>query len=150
MEPKSEPVEFLSAVLVTSPEPARLATFYREVLGLPLAPEEHGGSPGHWACELGDVHFAIHQGETAPGPGPVRFALWVMDLQRMVERLRGLGVELLHPVQRLGEESLVAALLDPDGNEVELTQMGATWFQHLREHRAAGGDVLARAPWPET
>ena len=54
-----ERIQFLSAVLLTSRDAARLAEFYRDVLGLPLAEERHGNVPQHWGCELGDVHFAI-------------------------------------------------------------------------------------------
>src|SRR5262249_7658116 len=42
-----ERIQFLSAVLLTSREAARLAEFYRDVLGLPLAEERHGNVPQH-------------------------------------------------------------------------------------------------------
>ncbi len=29
-----------------------------------------------------------------------------------------------------------------DGNLIELTELGPGWLDHLREHRAAGGDLL--------
>jgi hypothetical protein len=34
-------VNFLNAVLIVSEEPKRLAQWYRDVLGLPLADEQH-------------------------------------------------------------------------------------------------------------
>ena len=37
-----EKIEFLSAILLTSPDAARLAAFYRDVVGLPLEEERHG------------------------------------------------------------------------------------------------------------
>jgi catechol-2,3-dioxygenase len=58
----AERTEFLSAVLLASRQPDRLAVFYRDVLGLPLHEEQHGSGSVHWGCELGDVHFAIHPG----------------------------------------------------------------------------------------
>jgi len=39
-----EPIAFLSPVLVVSTNPQRLATFYRDVIGIPLREEQHGGS----------------------------------------------------------------------------------------------------------
>jgi predicted enzyme related to lactoylglutathione lyase len=145
-----ERVEFLSAVLLTSRQPDRLAAFYRDVLGVPLREERHGSDPAHWGCELGDVHFAIHpahvDGDGGGGRGPVRLAFWVFDLRSFVARLeREHGVSVVSPIEDLGESSLLTVVADPDGNEVELTQMGRNWVDHLAEHRAGGADVISRA-----
>ncbi|HVC38374.1 MAG TPA: VOC family protein [Candidatus Dormibacteraeota bacterium] len=140
----AEQIEFLAAVLIVSPDPGRLAAFYRDGLGLPLRAEEHGAEP-HWGCELGDVHFAIHPGEPGAGRSPVRFALWVFDLASYVAGLQRKEIPCLYPVENLGEGSWITAVQDPDGNEVELTQMGEEWVRHLAERRHAGADVLARA-----
>lgn len=61
-----EQIEFLSAVLIVSENPARLAEFYREVVGVPLKDEAHGTSRAHYGCNLGDLHFAIHPLESFP------------------------------------------------------------------------------------
>jgi predicted enzyme related to lactoylglutathione lyase len=149
-----ERIEFLSAVLLTSPDPARLAAFYRDVLGLPLREEQHDAGPAHWGGELGDVHFAIHPAgdtmpEAGPGRGPVRLAFWVFDLESFVQRLASdHGVQCLYPLQEFGASSLVTAISDPDGNEIELTQMGRNWVDHLAEHRRQGADVISRAASP--
>ena len=45
-------VEFFSAVLLISKEPERLATFYRDVIGMPLEDEQHGETEKHYGCEL--------------------------------------------------------------------------------------------------
>ncbi|HEX9548277.1 MAG TPA: hypothetical protein VF942_13135, partial [Acidimicrobiales bacterium] len=45
-----EQIEYLSAVLITSPKPERLAAFYRDILGIPLAEERHGNAPLHYGC----------------------------------------------------------------------------------------------------
>jgi catechol 2,3-dioxygenase-like lactoylglutathione lyase family enzyme len=146
-----ERIEFLSAVLLTSRQPDRLAAFYRDVLGLPLHEERHDSEPSHWGCELGDVHFAIHPAEDAAaddarGPGPIHLAFWVFDLESFVRRLENFhGVRCRYPIQDLGSSSLVTAITDPDGNEVELTQMGRSWVEHLAEHRREGADVVRRA-----
>jgi catechol 2,3-dioxygenase-like lactoylglutathione lyase family enzyme len=141
----SERVEFLSAVLLHSADPPRLAGFYRDVLGLPLKEERHGNAPPHFGCELGDVHFAIHP-TTAPIPsGPIKLAFMVFDLKHFVNHLAAGGIELLYTPRPLGPGSTVTAVTDPDGNEIELTEMSAQWFSHLAEHRAGGADVLIRA-----
>lgn len=145
-----ERIEFLSAVLLTSRQPDRLAAFYRDVLGLPLHEERHDPGPSHWGCELGDVHFAIHPAEDAAdaprGPGLVRLAFWVFDLEAFVQRIgQEHGIRCRYPIQDLGASSLVTAITDPDGNEVELTQMGRSWVEHLAGHRRVGADVISRA-----
>jgi len=42
-----EKIEFLSAVLIVSSDPKRLATFYRDVVGIPLEAEEHDDTLPH-------------------------------------------------------------------------------------------------------
>ncbi|HEY1653155.1 MAG TPA: VOC family protein [Acidimicrobiales bacterium] len=140
-----ERIQFLSAVLLTSSDPERLASFYREVLGVPLKEERHGNAPQHFGCELGDIHFAIHPTDVASAAGPIRLAFWVFDLPGFVERLKGLGVEPLSPIRPLGPTSSVTALRDPDGNEIELTQMGQDWVDHLESQRSNGADVVQAA-----
>jgi catechol 2,3-dioxygenase-like lactoylglutathione lyase family enzyme len=144
----SERIQFLSAILLTSRDAARLTEFYRDVLGLPLVEERHGTVPQHWGCELGDVHFAIHPRDGAPPPGPIRLAFWVFDLRTFAEGLERRGVRLRYAIRRLGPTSLITAIVDPDGNEIELTQMGEDWLRHLAEHRRQGADVLVRASRP--
>ncbi|HEX5201637.1 VOC family protein [Paractinoplanes rhizophilus] len=144
---RPEDLRFLSGIILVSGDPARLVAFYRDVLGLPLAEEQHGDSEPHWACELGDVHFAIHPTADYPGEpaatGAVKLALMVFDLDAFVAWLSGRGVELCYPPVAFGTQSRITAVCDPDGNLVELTQLGPAWLDHLRANRAAGGDLVA-------
>lgn len=78
----------------------------------------------------------------------MRIAPWLLDLHPLAQRLESAGVELLYPVARLGEGSLITAVRDPDGNVIELTQMGRSWVEHLREHRGRVGDLLSRSGGP--
>ena len=114
-----ESLRFLSGVILVSRQPRQTAEFYRDVLGLPLAEERHGDTQPHWGCELGDVHFAIHPAEDYPED------------------------PLCYPPADLGEESQITAVRDPDGNLVELTQLGPGWLGHLKAHRAAGNDLVS-------
>jgi catechol 2,3-dioxygenase-like lactoylglutathione lyase family enzyme len=146
---RPEDARFLSGVILVSRQPDQLARFYREALGIPLAEERHDETQPHWGCELGDVHFAIHPAEDYPddpagGPGPVKLAFMVFDLPRMVTWLDRCGVKLCYPPTDLGAESRITAVRDPDGNLVELTQLGPGWLDHLEAHRAAGGDLVAQ------
>ncbi|MGH3295407.1 MAG: VOC family protein [Trebonia sp.] len=145
---RPEDLRFISGVILVSRQPERVAQFYRDVLGLPLAEERHGETQLHWGCELGDVHFAIHPAADYPddptvGPGPVKLAFMVFDLSRMVAWLDGCGVPLCYPPADLGEQSQITAVRDPDGNLVELTQLGPDWLGHLKAHRAQGHDLVS-------
>jgi catechol 2,3-dioxygenase-like lactoylglutathione lyase family enzyme len=146
---RPEDVRFISGIILVSPQPERAVSFYRDVLGLPLAEERHGDTQPHWGCELGDTHFAIHPAEDYPedpatGPSPVKLAFLVFDLGRMVSWLDKCGVPLCYPPAGLGAQSLITAVRDPDGNLVELTQLGPGWLDHLKSRRAEGHDLVAR------
>jgi catechol 2,3-dioxygenase-like lactoylglutathione lyase family enzyme len=140
----SESLRFLSGIILVSAGPDRLVRFYRDVLGLPLVEERHGDTDTHWACELGDVHFAIHTVADYPGeparPGAVKIAFMVFDLDALVASQ---GLDLCYAPEPLGAGSRITAVRDPDGNLVELTELGPSWLEHLRAHRAEGGDLVA-------
>jgi catechol 2,3-dioxygenase-like lactoylglutathione lyase family enzyme len=144
---KPEGLRFLSGIILVSAEPSRLVSFYRDVLGVPLVEEQHGDTDPHWACELGDVHFAIHSVADDPGEptgvGSVKIAFMVFELDRLVTWLAGNGVELCYPPVEFGAESRITAVRDPDGHVVELTELGGGWLDHLKANRAGGGDLVA-------
>ena len=145
---RPEGLRFMSGVILVSRQPGKVTEFYRDVLGLPLLEERHGETQPHWGCELGDVHFAIHPAEDYPedpagGPGPVKLAFMVFDLPGMVAWLEHCGIPLCYPPADLGEESQITAVPDPDGNLVELTQLGPGWLGHLKAHRAEGNDLVS-------
>jgi catechol 2,3-dioxygenase-like lactoylglutathione lyase family enzyme len=144
---RPEDIRFFSGILLVSSQPERLVAFYRDMLGLPLTAEIHEGAEPHWGCELGDVHFAIHPAadypeEPASGPGPVKLAFMVFDLTAMAAWLGERGIPLCYPPMELGSESTITAVRDPDGNLVELTQLGPGWLGHLKSHRAEDGDLV--------
>ena len=146
---RPEDLSFLSGVVLVSQDPERLVAFYREVLGVPLVEERHGDAAPHWGCELGDVHFAIHPVEDYPedgatGAGGVKLAFMVFDVGQFAGWLESQGIELCYPPTPLGSESLVTAVRDPDGNLIELTQLGDGWLEHLKARRAEGHDLISR------
>ena len=90
----SEPIEFLSAVLIVTNDVDRLAGFYRDIVGIPLVEEEHGATDKHYGCELGDLHFAIHPSsnfqdcETGVGSVKLAFVVPVLTVTLWVVRVR--------------------------------------------------------------
>ena len=143
----NETIEFLSAILLISEDPARLAAFYKDVIGLPLETEEHGKTEKHYGCELGDLHFAIHPISNFPGAragtGSVKLAFTVFDMDAFVKRVKAKGVKIAYEPKDTGF-ALMTALSDPDGNYVEFTQLSDRWFKHLENRRNKGIDVVAR------
>ncbi len=139
--------EFLSAVLLISKNPERLAAFYRDVVGLPIEEEDHGESEKHYGCELGDLHFAIHPIEnfedTGHGTGSMKIAFTVFDIENFVKSVQEKGFEVEHAPRDMGFAKMTA-LTDPDGNYVEFTQLSDRWFQHLQKRRAEGHDVVQK------
>ena len=146
-----EKIEFLSAVLLVSKDPKRLAEFYRDIVGIPIEAEEHEDALPHWGCTLGDVHFAIHPIEDFPdgrsGIGAIKLAFTVFDIEALATRLRSNGVALLYPPKNTGF-FWTTAIEDPDGNFIEFTQLIDEWFESLESRRADGVDVIAR--WRKT
>lgn len=133
--------KFLSAVLITSHDPKRLATFYRDILCVPLEEEKHGDTELHYGCELGDLHFAIHPVENfgceAPGVGAIKLAFEVFDIQSFVAHLKSKNIDVLYPPKKMGP-MLITALRDPDGNYIEFTQLGERWIKHIENRRSEG------------
>lgn len=135
----AETIKFLSAVLLVSHDAKRLAGFYRDVLGIPLEEERHTPSNLHWGCNLGDVHFAIHpaadfEDDPSAGVGAIKLAFGVDDIDETADTLESRGVELVYPPRDLGWCKMTA-VRDPDGNYVELTELGADWYRHLEKRK---------------
>jgi predicted enzyme related to lactoylglutathione lyase len=99
------------------------AAFYRDVVGLPLEEERHRGTDRHWACQLGALHFAIHQRNTfwlptaasAQPPGTV-VSFTAEDLDAVETRLAANSVAVVART-KIGPMSFIAAR-DPDGRHV--------------------------------
>jgi predicted enzyme related to lactoylglutathione lyase len=140
-------IRFMSAVILLTADPAKLATFYRDALGVPLEHDQHapGSAPPHFECQLGDVHFAIHPRESSDEdekkPGRVKFAFAVFDLPTILERLRKYETRPLYPPVDRGF-ALMTAIIDPDGNQVELTQLSSRWLNYLSSRGANRRDLI--------
>jgi RimJ/RimL family protein N-acetyltransferase len=147
VEPVLVDIQGFSGILLVSENPKRLAEFYRDIVEIPLEDERHEGTLPHWGCTLGEVHFAIHPIEDFPdgksGVGAVKLAFTVFDVLALTARLQEKGVGLLYPPRDEGF-FISAALLDPDGNFVELTELCDEWFEMLQNRRGRGGDLLEK------
>ena len=115
----------VSAILLISPQAEKLADFYRTTLELPMEEEIHEGVPLHFACDLGDVHLAIHPADGWPGTttldarSPV-IALNTTDATKVANKLSASGIA--HTGVRDHGFALVVSFRDPDGNHVEVLE----------------------------
>ena len=96
----------------------------------------------------GDDHFAIHprqnfQRDPNVGVGAVKLAFMVVDLDDYLRTLTQRRVEPLYEPEQVGGLRMTA-VRDPDGNFIELTELGLNWFERLRKRREQGFDVVAR------
>ncbi len=114
------------AICVSDVEAAR--SFYTGTLGLPEAPRPDFGFPGVWydvgALQLHLMERDVPRGGKGIGP---HFALYVPtgEFQDFVEQVRGAGGEVMvEPNQRESDGVWAAFCKDPDGNIIELTDMG--------------------------
>ncbi len=115
-----------SAILIVSKDPKRLADFYRDALGVPLADEQHGDTDLHYGCELAGVHFAIHPQSNfeqvgEPGTGAVNLAFNIGDADALVRSIESAGHKVEYAPRDLGW-CIMTAARDPDGNYIEFTQ----------------------------
>lgn len=94
-------------------------TFYRDVLGLPLAGLAHEGKWAEFEINPGTLALGQGFGSTQPGGGTV--ALAVEDAKAAVEELEQAGIKL-HSA--LGESPVCywAIIEDPDGNGIIIHQ----------------------------
>jgi predicted enzyme related to lactoylglutathione lyase len=113
---KGNPMTLLSfsALTMYSSDPERLADFYREAIGVPLAPDRHGKVGEHFECDIGNVHLAVLRAGTRSSPMVPVFQ--VDDLDRAHAHMDFLRVEARHEPMDLGDGMRVVNFTDPDGN----------------------------------
>jgi predicted enzyme related to lactoylglutathione lyase len=113
----------IGGIFVTSKDPAALARWYRDVLGIAIEP--WGGAllrydaPGHPPMA---VWNAMHEGSSyiVPSHRDVMIDFAVDDLDAFVARLKARGVDILKRDD--GPTGKFAWLLDPDDTKIELWQ----------------------------
>ena len=107
----------LGGIIFESPDPDRLARFYKDKLGLPLELRTHGGLYEHWECDFHNVHFAILKADEVFDGNLVIPSFIVEDIQKLVtEQDLNLEADILP----LGEGSFIGRIKDPDGNRIHL------------------------------
>ncbi len=112
----------LSALVYYSPDPDRLANFYRDHVGIPFTHEGHGPIRDHLEAWLGGqpgqgVHLAILKGKAHEGDrGALAPTFKVADLDQSVASMKAGGVKQVRPIFDIGEGKRLASFADVDGN----------------------------------
>jgi predicted enzyme related to lactoylglutathione lyase len=124
--PREMSVKSICGVILISPNPGALASFYAEALGIVFKYEEHGDFAPHWGVDVGSVHFGVHPPEnfrtTYAGHGSVALAFHMRSLAECQARLNQLQAECIAPAHDEGF-GMVALFRDPEGNLFEIVEL---------------------------
>ncbi len=115
---EKQKIKRMTGLIMSSANPSKLATFYIDVLGLPLALNKHGHLPEHWECDFEGIHYAIlkdHKNETASSNFVPSF-----EVDNISDFVKQHGIAMLHPLMDLGDGFYVGSISDADGNIVRL------------------------------
>ncbi len=111
-------------VNVTSEQPDRLKSFYRDVVGLTPNPDMGDG-----AFDAGGTAFFIDGHSETKGatkePQRMLINFFVDDLAREQKRLEGQGVQFIRSAGREEWGGVISTFTDPDGNYCQLIQFSA-------------------------
>jgi predicted enzyme related to lactoylglutathione lyase len=110
-------------VIVETPQMRILAEFYRKGLDLP-EPKATGIDHLGFATETVYLGFDQVKPERQRTPGPVSIWFEVDDLSETYERFVALGAKVGFPPTKKPWGAMLAAVQDPDGNTVGLSQRG--------------------------
>ncbi len=106
---------------ITSDDPERLTTFYRDVVGLPIHPQMGDGAfEVAGAALLIDGHSEIHG--PAKEPQRVLINMFVADLAAEQTRLEEQGVTFIRTAGREFWGGVISTFPDPDGNYLQLIE----------------------------
>lgn len=113
----------LGALVLFSASIERAVAFYRAI-GVQLETEQHDEGPPHYACELGNAHFALFPAPMGAAPvygaGGCTFPGFVVEsVAESVNAVRALGAAVRQEAEQY-PWGLRAVIEDPDGRPVEV------------------------------
>lgn len=109
----------LETVILFTERMEMLARFYQAAFDL----GDFNISPDHLGLQIGPVYLGFDQvSEIAPASNTVTLWFTVDDLQETFRRMVELGAKVRYPPQKKPWGAELAAVYDPDGNMVGLSQ----------------------------
>lgn len=114
-----EKVTGIGGIFFRAKKPAALAEWYRDLLGIDVAPTDMETQP--WISESGVTIFAPFASDTEyfPKKQQMMVNFRVSDLDAMLAQLRAAGVEPFNESDMEGVGRF-AHIADPEGNVIEL------------------------------
>lgn len=114
-----EKVDGIGGIFFRAKDPVALAAWYRDVLGIDLAPTDMEMRP--WDAKGGVTVFAPFSADTDyfPKPQQVMINFRVSNLTAMLAQLSGEGVAPFNETEMQGVGRF-AHICDPEGNAIEL------------------------------
>jgi catechol 2,3-dioxygenase-like lactoylglutathione lyase family enzyme len=116
------PVQGIAGVVIWTEDLERMATFYRDVLALPL----HSSRPHFVAFDLNGMRLSVGRHSqvhgTARDLSRIMVNLAVDNIEHSYATLRSHNVEFIRPPEREHWGGWVATFRDPDGNLLQLLQ----------------------------
>ena len=109
----------LETIIIFTPQMDQLARFYQQAFDL----DDYQSSPRHLGQQVGPIYLGFDQVDEAKTGNP-SVTLWftVDDIQATYERLLALGAHDRYPPTLKPWGAVLAAVYDPDGNMVGLSQ----------------------------
>lgn len=120
MEKNSERVHGIGAVMIFAREPARLAQWYADHLGIVTELDESDGNYyGGVDDKRGSFRFGVYPGEPRAEAGrPIMVNYKVTSLSRIKDQLVSQGVRIDREAEEHGAKFIY--IRDPEGNPIEL------------------------------
>jgi len=122
-EARLEKVLGIGGLFFRARDPAALALWYRDHLGVALVPSDYATSP--WQQEAGPTAFAPFPQDSDYFGDPKKswmINFRVRDLDAMMDQLTSAGIAVTADPKRY-PNGRFAHLRDPEGNPIELWQM---------------------------
>ncbi|MBI1212278.1 MAG: hypothetical protein GC190_12500 [Alphaproteobacteria bacterium] len=105
----------LRRVVIFTADLAKLAAFYRDVIGLEIAGQE----PGWIDFAAGACNIALHAGKPSPGSWPPKLAFYTADVAAARAALAKRGAKF-GPIKSTKTFDMCDGR-DPDGNPIQLS-----------------------------
>ncbi len=123
----------LGSILLGSPDPQRLRDWYQAAFG--RAPRDDRFIKYGGAAVLIDGRDDVAPAN--PEPGRVILNFHVDDARAVAEHLDGMGARWLVPLEPR-EDNLFGTLIDPDGNLIQIIQLGPEYVARRRAEARRG------------
>ena len=111
----------LNSIMISTQQPAVLASFYERVLGKPadMVDQEHG----FWGWEVGSSYLSVldhsEMAGNAKDHGRVMLNFETAQVKEEFERIKAGGASVVREPYQMGG-GWIATLADPDGNYFQL------------------------------